>query len=108
MYIAAVSAVDDGLRQNLIVVDRVELFLQVLLQDVVLVDALDGRLQDVSLLFGEVNQLADLLKVGRRFVEANASVPPLDHETRRADCVDISVYRAGEIESLAAISSTVR
>lgn len=60
-HVLAVPAVNDGFRQDLVVVDRVKLLLQVLLQDIVLVDALDGRLQDVSLLLGEVYQLTDIL-----------------------------------------------
>jgi len=67
-HVPAVLAVDDGLRQNLVVVHRVKLFLQVLFQDVVFIDALDGRFQDIGLLLGEVDQLADILEVGRRFL----------------------------------------
>ena len=94
-HVAAVLAVDNGLRQYLIVVDRVELLLQVLFQDVVLVDALYGRLQDVGLLLGEVDQLADILEVGRRPVEADAAVLLLDHESCFPEGVDVTVHRAG-------------
>jgi len=80
-HVLAVPAVNDGFRQDLVVVDRVKLLLQVLLQDIVLVDALDGRLQDVSLLLGEVYQLTDILEVGRRLIESDASILLLDHES---------------------------
>ena len=94
-HVPAVLAVDDGLRQDIVVVNRVKLLLQVLFQEVVLVNALDGRLQDVGLLLGEVDQLADILEVGRRLVESDAAVLLLDHESRFPEGVDVAVHRAG-------------
>ena len=42
-----------------------------------------------------MDQLADILEVGRRLVEPYAAILLLDHEARRTEGVDVAVDRSG-------------
>lgn len=90
-YVRGIAAAHDGVGQNLVVVHRVELALEVLLQQVGVVDALDGAFQDDSLLLRKVYQLRYVLEMGRLLVEAYDAVVLLDDEARVAEGVDVTV-----------------
>ena len=63
--VVSVFGVDDGFGQYVVVVHGVEFLLQILFDNVVLVDTLDGRFQNVGFLAAEVNQAADVFEVRR-------------------------------------------
>ena len=92
--VRGVPAAHDRVGQRLVVVNRAEFALEVLFQQVRVVDALDGALEDHGLLLGEVHQLRDVAEVRRLLVESDAVARLLDDESRLAEGVDIAVDRA--------------
>jgi len=93
--ITSVFAAYNGFGQNVVVVNGVEFLFEVLLDEVVFVDAFDCRLEDIGFFFGEMDQLANVLEIMGGFVELWAVVGLFNHKTGLAKGVDIAVNGTG-------------
>jgi len=93
--ITSVLSAYNGFGQNVVVVNGIELLFEVLLEQVVLVNAFDSGLENIGFFFGEVNELANVFEIGGGFVEFGAVVGFFNDEPGLAKGVDIAVNGTG-------------